>query len=157
MKLGLILQAVICALLFSLPVRAQIVKPIDRTKQADVNDKTLSFGDVPLNTLSQPTSDLSGSPLPKGELKFQDVGQKNADLKTLEMPTVSTPSLPRSNFTTRRAAADVPSDETNKKQAEQARKKAQINERQIRPFTPAGEEELKRQLNEPPLNAQDHH
>ncbi len=65
------------------------------------------------------------------------------------MNAVSTPSLPQSNFTTKPAAADVPSDKTGK-QAEEAKKKTPITERQIKPFTPAGEEELKHQLNDPP-------
>jgi hypothetical protein len=46
----------------------------------------------------------------------------------------------------------VSSDE-NGKQADQTRKKAQINERQIKPFNPPGEEDLKHQLNQPPLDA----
>jgi hypothetical protein len=156
MKLGFTLSIAIGAVLVSSPVYAQIVKPLDRTKQADVNDKTLNYGDLQFNNISQPMSDLPGSALSKGDLKLQDADQKKADLKMLEMHTVTTSSLPGSNFTTRRAEVDVTSDET-RKQSEQTRKKAQINERQIKPFTPTGEEELKHQLNEPPLDAQDHH
>jgi archaellum component FlaD/FlaE len=156
MKLGFTLSLAICAVLLSAPARAQLIKPIDRTKQADVNDKSLSFGDLQFNNLSQPMSDLPGSALSKGDLKLQDTEQKKADLKMLEMHTVTTSSLPSANFTTRRAEADVTSDET-KKQSEQTKKEAQIKDRQIKPFTPSGEEELKHQLNEPPLDVQSHH
>ncbi len=158
MKPGLTLLAVILAALLSTRAHAQIVKPIDTTKQADVN-KTVNFGDVQFDTLSQPTSVLPGSsPLSKGNLKFQDTDQKKVEFNGLEMSTISRPTLPMANFTAKRAAVDVPRDETKKqadqtrKQADQTKKQAQINGRQIRPFTPAGEEELKHQLNEPPLD-----
>jgi|SRR5580693_516078 hypothetical protein len=156
MKFGLTLLAVIFAATLSTRARAQIIKPLDRSKQADVNDKTLNFGDAPLGSLSQPMADLPGSPLSKGDLKLQDVDQKKTDFKSLELSTVSTTTLPKGNFTTRRAEADVPSDET-KKQSDQTKKDAPINKRQIKPFTPAGEQELKHQLNEPPLDAQTQH
>ncbi len=151
MKLGLTLLAVIFAASLFTPVHAQVLKPLDLTKQADVNNKTVDFGEVQFNSLSQPMSVLpGGSPLSKGNLKFQDLSQKKTDFNTLEMSTISKPTLPKANFTTRRAEIDVTSD-VAKKQSDQTTKKAHINERQIRPLTPAGEEELKRQLNEPPL------
>ena len=157
MKLGLTLLAVILAALLATPAHAQVLKPIDLTKQADVNDKTVNYGNVQFDTLSQPTSVLPSSPLSKGNLKFQDVDQKKRDinqqkldLKTVDMSTVSRPTLPKANFTAKRAEVDMSRGEP-RKQVEQTKKKAQINERQIRPFTPAGEEDLKHQLNEPPL------
>ncbi len=158
MKLGFTLLAVVLAASLSSPAQAQIVKPIDVTKQADVTGKTVNFGNVQFDTLSQPTRDLSGSSLSKGNLKFQDTDQEKAEFNTLGMSTISRPTLPQANFTTRRAAVDVPNDEARKqadqtrKQADQTRKKAQINGRQIPAFTPAGEKELKHQLNEPPLD-----
>jgi hypothetical protein len=156
MKRGLILLAVILAALLSPKIEAQIldqvIKPLDRSKQADVNEKTLSFGDVPMNTLSQPLKDLPGSPLSKGDLKLEQLDQKKAEFNTLpmNMNTVPTPSLPQANFNTQSAAADVPSDKTTKQAEEVKKKKTPITERQIKPFTPAGEEELKHQLNDPP-------
>jgi hypothetical protein len=156
MKFGLTLRTVILAAMLSMPVHAQIIKPLDRSKQADVNDKTLNFGDAPLGSLSQPMVELPGSPLSKGDLKLQDVDQKKTDFKSLELSTVSTATLPKGNFTTRRAEADVPSDET-RRQSDQTKKNAPINGRQIKPFTPAGEQELKHQLNESPLDAQTQH
>ena len=152
MKLGLTLLAVVLTGLVSPRVDAQFLKPIDPTKQADVNGKSVNYGDVQFDSLPQRTTEMSGAPLSKGDLKFQDLDQKRTTSKTLEMSIVSMPTLSKANFTAKRAAIDTPSDET-KKQAEQTKQKAKINERQIRAFTPAGEEELKRQLNEPALAA----
>jgi len=126
---------------------AQLLKPIDQTKRADVNDKSVNPGEVPFNTLSQPTHGLTNSALSTGGLKFQDVDTKSVDLKSVEYSTVSTPVLPQANFTAKRIA-DKPSDASDK-QLDYAKRKAPINDRQIRAFTPAGEEELKKQLNEP--------
>jgi len=48
MKLGLtLLVAILAASLFT-PVHAQVLKPLDLTKQADVNNKTVTFGEVPV-------------------------------------------------------------------------------------------------------------
>jgi hypothetical protein len=156
MKLELILLAVVLAALHPMPAHAQIVKPIDTTKQADVNGKTVNFSDLQFNTITQPTTALPSAPLSKGNLKFQDIYQKKTEFNTLEMSTISKPTLTQPtvaqvNFTTRRADVDVSNDES-RKQADQTRKKAPINGRQIRAFTPPGEEELKHQLNEPPLD-----
>ncbi len=153
MKPGFRLLVVILVALSPLKARAQFLRelsqPVDQTKQADVNQKTLSFGEVPLNTLSQPTKDLAGSPLTKGDLKLQQLDQKKAEFNTLPMPTVSEPLLPQANFTAKKAVADFPNDKTAK-QAEETAKKAPVTDRQIKPFTPAGEEELKHQLNDSP-------
>jgi hypothetical protein len=157
MKPGIILLAVILAALLSTLARAQVLQPIDRTKKADVNDKTINFSDVQFDTISQPMSVLPGAPLPKGNLKFQDIDQKKAEFNTLGMSTISKatldePTVVQANFKAKRAVVDVPNDD-NGKQADQTRKKAPINGRQIKPFNPSGEEDLKHQLNQPPLGA----
>jgi hypothetical protein len=145
----LLLAAALVGFLLPLGHAQQNVNPIDYTKQADVNKKTLTLGDVPFNTISQPTRDLPNrSPIAKGDLKLSGVDLKDMDLKTLEMNSVSTPVLPKTNFTGKRAAADKPNDLT-KKQVDQTKQVAPITDRQIRPFTPGGEEELKKQLNDP--------
>jgi exopolysaccharide biosynthesis protein len=156
MKLGLTLLAPLLAALLSTPVRAQIVKPIDPTKQADVSGKTVSFGDVQFDTLSQPARNFTDSSISKGTVKFQDVDQRKSDIhrqkmdfRTLDMSRVSEPTMTKANFTAKRAAVDMSSEPG--KQVEQTKKKAPISQRQIRPFTPSGEEDLKHQLNEPPL------
>jgi len=154
MKLGAIL--LVGALVAALSPRAGAWTsprtPIDRTKQADVNDKNVSFSDVPLGAISQPTRAEPRSPLTKGDLKLQGVDLNNVDLSTREMSTVSLSVLPKANFTAKHAAADKLNDKTSK-QVDHTTRKAPITDRQIRPFTDAGEEELKRQLNEPPLSA----
>jgi hypothetical protein len=157
MKPGLTLLALILAALLSTPTRAQVLQPIDRTKKADVSDKTVNFNNVQFDTISQPMSVLPRAPLSKGNLKFQDVDQKKSEFNTLDMSTISKttldkPTVAQVNFTTRRAEVDVPNDEI-RKQADQTKKKAQINGRQIKPFNPPGEEDLKHQLNQPPLDA----
>jgi hypothetical protein len=68
------------------------------------------------------------------------------NLKSIEMPTVPQPMLPQVNFTAKRAAADKVNDRGTR-QLDQTKQKAPITGRQIRPFTPGGEEELKKQLN----------
>jgi hypothetical protein len=159
MKPGLTLRnIIILAVLLSTSVYGQIVKPIDPTKQADVGGKTVNFSDLQFDTLSQPANGLAGSSVSKGNIKFQDVDQRKADIhrqkmdfNTVDMSTVSEPTVPRANFTARRADVDMSSEP--RKQVEQTKKKAPINDRQIRPFTPSGEEDLKHQLNEPPLGA----
>jgi hypothetical protein len=135
---------------FLLPLgHAQSGNPIDYTKQADVNKKNVMYGDLPFNTISQHTRELpNGSPIAKGDLKLSGVDLKDVDLKSVEMNSVSTPVLPKANFTAKRAAADKPNDLT-KKQVDQTKQVAPITDRQIRPFTPVGEEELKKQLNDP--------
>jgi hypothetical protein len=154
MKLGPILLAV--ALVAALSPRAGAwtnpLTPIDRTKQADVSGKNVSYGDMPFDTISQPSRDVPRSPLTKGDLKLQGVDLNNMDLSTRDMSTVSLPVLPKANFTAKRATVDKQNDQT-RKQVDHTTRKAPITDRQIRPFTPAGEEELKRQLNEPPLSA----
>lgn len=151
MKLGRILLVVALTGLVSPPTRAELLKPIDRTKQADVNGKNVSFGDVSFDAISQPTREVPQSPITRGDLKPRGADLKNVDLGTLEISTVSLPVLPKANFTAKHAAADKQNDQTSK-QVDRMSQKAPITDRQIRPFTPAGQEELKRQLSEPPLS-----
>ena len=129
-------------------LNAQILRPIDPNKKADVGDKSVKFGDAQLNTVSQPMADLPNAELSKGDLKLQNADTKSVtDLKVLEHPSVETHVLPQANFTAKRIATK--SSDANDKKLDDAKKKAPITERQIRPFTPGGEEELKKQLNEP--------
>ena len=129
-------------------LNAQLLKPIDQNKKADIGDKSVKPGDAQLNTISRPTLDLPNAELSKGDLKLQDADTKNVtDLKSLEYSTVETHVVPRANFTAKRIA--IKSNEANDKKLDDAKKKAPITGRQIRPFTPGGEEELKKQLNEP--------
>ena len=136
-----------------LPARApaqildQIKKPIDHTKQADVSDKTVTFGDLHLETVAQPThATPATSPLSKGNLQLQQLDLNQVDLKSAEMSTIPEPVLPQGNFSTKRAEADKANDAASH-QLDQSWQNAPITNRQIRPLTPKGEEELKKQLN----------
>ena len=152
MKLKRTVLAVALVGMWSLPAGALVdpLKPLDVDKQADAGGKNVSFGDVQFDTISKPTREMPKSALPKGDLKLEnvDVRDKNADLKMLEMSTVSMPVLPKANFTAKHAAVDKMNDE-GQKQVGQTKQKAPITDRQIRAFTPAGEEELKKQLKDP--------
>jgi hypothetical protein len=154
MKLGAILLVVALVAILSprAGARSNLLSPIDHTKQADINDKNLSYGDVSFDTISQPTRDEPPSPLIKGNVKLQGIDLNNVDLGTRDMSTVFLPILPKANFTAKRATVDKQNAPAGK-QLDHATRKAPITNRQIRPFTPAGEEELKRQLNEPPSHA----
>jgi hypothetical protein len=68
------------------------------------------------------------------------------DLKSIEMSTVSEPVLPQVNFSAKRAAVDKVNDQ-GARQLDQTKQKAPITSREIRAFTPGGEQELKKQLN----------
>jgi hypothetical protein len=151
MRLRPALLALALAGIVSPLVNAQVLKPIDINKQADVGGKNVSFSDLQFDSVSQPAHDLPGkSPLSKGNLKLQDADGNNhvVDLKMLDMPTVSTPVLQKTNFTAKRAAVDKQSD-LAEKQVSQTTQKASITNREIRAFAPSGEAELKKQLNEP--------
>ena len=125
----------------------QIKKPLDYSKQADVNGKTVTFGDLHYETVSQPTrAGSTTSPLSKGDLQLQRMELNEVNLKSVEMSTASEPVLPQVNFSAKRAAADKVNDQGTR-QLDQSKQKAPITGRQIRPLSPAGEEELKKQLN----------
>jgi hypothetical protein len=125
----------------------QIKKPIDYTKKADVGDRTVNFDDLHYGTVSQPSRTWSTpSPLSKSDLQLQSAELNEVKLKSVETSTVSEPMLPQVNFTAKRAAADKPNDQGSR-QLQQTKQKAPITSREIRPFAPGGEEELKKQLN----------
>lgn len=138
------------AVLLPAPLFAQILdqikKPIDYSKKADVSGKTVTFGDLHYETVSQPTRATSRtSPLTKGDLHLQRLDLHQVDLKSVEMSTVSEPVLPQVNFSAKRAAVDKVNDRADQ-QLPQTKLKAPITSRQIRPLTPQGEEELRKQL-----------
>jgi len=151
MRLRRAILAVVFAGIVSPVINAQIFKPIDIHKQADVGGKNVNFSDLHFDSVSEPTSDLSGKPpFSKGDLNLQDFDGKNrsVDLKMLVMPTVSTPELTKVNFTAKRAAVDKQNDLVEK-QVPETTQKAAITNREIRAFTPGGEQELKKQLRDP--------
>ena len=148
MKLHLTFLATALAVGLPLLADAQIIKPIDYRKQADVDNKTANFSDLQFGTVSQPTRDVSKAPITQGDLKLQGVDLNQMDLKMVDTSVVPTAVLPKANFTAKRATADKMNDQSDK-QLDQTKQKAPISERQIRAFAPGGEEALKKQLSEP--------
>jgi len=148
MKRLLTILAIALAGCLSPLANAQLIKPIDYKKQADVNDKNLNYGDLHFDTVSQPTRDMPKSPITKGDMKLQGADLNQMDLKMLDMSAIPTADLHKANCTAKRAAADKMNDQSAK-QLDQTKQKAPITERQIRAFVPGGEEQLKKQLNEP--------
>jgi hypothetical protein len=73
------------------------------------------------------------------------VETKTVDTRGLSYATVPVPVLPQQNFAAKRAvvAGNLPAAETVQTS------RAEINRRVIRPFTPAGAEELKEQFKNP--------
>ena len=150
MKRLLIILAIAVAGCLPRLAGAQIIKPIDYKKQADVNNKSVNYGDLQFDTISQPTRDIPKSPITKGDVKLQGVDLNQMDLKMLDMSTVPTADLPKENFKAKRAVADKMNDQSGK-QLDQTKQKAPITERQIRAFAPGGDEQLKKQLSAPAL------
>jgi len=143
----------LAALAALLPARSpaqvlqQITNPLDYNKRADVNGKNVTFSDRHYGTVSYPTrAGSTTSPLSKGDLQLQRVELNEVNTKSVEMSTLSEPVLPQVNFSAKRAAVDKVNDQSGR-QLDQTKQKPPITNRQIRPFTPAGEEELKKQLN----------
>jgi hypothetical protein len=76
---------------------------------------------------------------------FSQVELKNVDLQQLQLSGYRTQFVPMQNSTAKRAAiTEKPRDE---KQI--SRTKVPIKDREIHAYTPGGEKELKKQLNEP--------
>jgi len=127
----------------------QTIKPLDYSKQADVNGKIVHFDDLHFGTVSQPIRVSSkASPLSKGDLQFQTLELNKLNPNSVQLPTLPQPVLPKVNFAAKRAAVDKAIDQTSR-QLELSKQNAPITTRVIRPFTPGGEEELKNQLNTP--------
>jgi hypothetical protein len=125
----------------------QMKKPIDLTKQADVNGKNITFSDLHYQTISQPTRvPPASSAASNGDLQLQRLDLNEVRLKSAETSAIPEPVLPQVNFTAKRAVADKMNDQTNR-QLDQSYQNAPITNRQIRPFAPGGEEELRKQLN----------
>jgi len=148
MKLRLTILAMALAGCLAPLAGAQILKPIDLQKQADVNNKTVNYGNLQFDSISQSTRDVPNSPVTKGDLKLQRVDLNEVDFKTLDMSVVPTKILPQANFKAKRAAVDKLNDQSGK-QLDQSKQKAPITKRQIHPFEPGGEQELEKQLNDP--------
>jgi hypothetical protein len=136
---------------------AQVLRPVDPTKRADdVEGKDLQFGSAEFKTITTDTREMGRSSVSDkaAVLKGDVAGLKRLELQTLDLGTVTRTNLPFKNFTAKRAAVTdkvrLGKDLNDVRQAV-----APILQRQIRPFTPGGEEELKNQLNKPPLSVRE--
>lgn len=129
------------------PAGAQWLRPIDPRKQADVSGKMIEADDIELKLLSHPARETPRLSLSGRGLTLKQIHTKAVDLQTLELRTFSTETLPQAHFSAENAAVAGKKAQQAEKHLQQPR--APINSRQIRAFEPAGEEELKKQLNEP--------
>jgi hypothetical protein len=133
-------------LLLSVAASAQVLRPIDPRRTADASGKavempTINFGTLPQPTRTEPVSPLTGQMREPGKT----VETKRVDTTALQYATLPSKVLPQTNFTAKRAVVTgaLPAADTVKTP------RADIEKRVIRPVTPAGAEELKKQLNEP--------
>jgi hypothetical protein len=150
-RLCLIISCAAVITVFTAPVPAQILKPIDHNKLADdVSSKNLQFGSAEFNTIKMDTRETARSSVSdKTAVLKGNVGLNKLELQTLNLDNIIKTNLQFKNFTAKRAAiTDKARSDKDLSDVQQA--KAPIAKRQIRPFAPGGEEELKKQLNTPP-------
>ena len=139
---------------FSVSAAAQIIKPIDPGKRADdINHKIIDLGNVNLGTISTGMRQTTRSSLSDKNAHFNGVNLSDVELRSLNLSGVQMKALPQQNFTAKRAAVSG----QMHREAEVKTVKAPIKDRQIRAFTLAGEEELKKQLHDfpPPQSAKE--
>ena len=90
---------------FSFSAAAQILKPVDPTKQADdINNKNIDLGDVDLKTISPGMRQTEQSPLSGRKVNLKDVNLSETQLRSLNLSDTSMKTLPQQNFTAKRAA-----------------------------------------------------
>jgi hypothetical protein len=143
MKHSLILGLIAASV--TLQAVAQVFRPVDPTKQADVNNKTVTLPGVNFQTLPQGSRSFSTLTLPVNRpTQATDVQNRSVNLNTVSLPMITAPTLTRTNITFSDVAGTGKKLGTN----DLPTSIAPITNRQIRAFTPAGEEELKKQLNE---------
>ena len=142
MKRGLILGLITASV--TLSTVAQVFRPVDPSKQAEVNGKTVTLPSVNFQTLPQGSRSFSILSLPGNQpAQADDVQNKSVDLNVVSLPTITAPTLSKTNI----VFSDVAGKKLDTKDLSTAI--APITNRQIRAFAPGGEEELKKQLNTP--------
>jgi len=143
--------ALLMTILVAASASAQVLRQIDPSKNADASGKTVDLPTVNFDTVSQPTraqlvSPLSGQMRDRaGTVETKRVETKGVETSLLSHSTIPSTIVPQQNFSAKRAAlaSNVPPAERVKTPG------AKINKREIRPFTPAGNDELVKQLREP--------
>ena len=136
----------LAAVSVALNVMAQVFRPVDTSKQADVNGKFVALPTVSFQTLPQGSQSFSILSLPGNQpAQASDVQNKSVDLNAVSLPTITAPTLSQTNV----SLSDVASKDWTQATNALPPQVAPITNRVIRAFTPAGEEELKKQLNTP--------
>jgi hypothetical protein len=121
---------------------AQLVKPIDYSKIADIDTKSATLPTLNLNSQTEPSRTLSVLPMSDKQPELKQLQQNQLDLNNVDFSFINSRVLPQQNFTAKRAVVsdqllDQPFIKTDK---------APITSRQIKAYTPQGTEELKKQL-----------
>jgi hypothetical protein len=121
---------------------AQLIKPIDYHKIADIDTESATLPTLNLGTQAEPSRTLSVLPLSQKQPELKQLNQNQLDLNNADFSFINSRVLPQQNFTAKRAVVtdqllDQPFIKTDK---------APIASRQIKAYTPQGAEELKKQL-----------
>jgi hypothetical protein len=124
---------------------AQLLRRVDPNKEADLGNPNITAPTLNLETLPQPGRSLPPSALSGRERALNEVRFHDVTLGEARFHDVPTQRVPTQNFTSRRAAVS----EQFRSQRQVSHGAAPIPDRQIRPFMPGGEEELKEQLKIP--------
>jgi hypothetical protein len=134
-------------LLLAATASAQVLRPVDPSKLAEASGKKADVQTLKLDTLDQPTRAESTAPQSDKTPNMPAWnGSRAADISgSLPLEMYPTTTIPHQNFTAKRAVLPDKAPSTKPIKSEPAN----INKRVIKPFTPAGAEELKQQLNTP--------
>jgi hypothetical protein len=122
--------------------RAQLIKPIDYRKEADIDTKSANLPALNLHTQTEPSRTLSVLPFSNKQPELKQLQQNQLDLNGVDFSFINACVLPQQNFTAKRA---VISDQLLD-QPFITIPRAPITSRQIKAYTPQGTEELKKQL-----------
>lgn len=131
---------------FAAKTHAQLLEPIDFSKQADIDKQSAALPTLDLNTRVEPIRGLSLSPLSGKEPNLKWFQTHQVDLNTTEFSIIHLRTMPQQNFTAQRS---VVSDQMLVEPFVST-DTAPISDRQIKAYTPTGTEELKKQLSGTP-------
>ena len=148
-QLSLIVCCSMAVMIHASVARSQVFKPIDPSKRADdIQNKDVRFGTTESKTVTMNTKEMSRSPVSSKMVVLKgDVELNRLELQTLSLGTLTKSSLPQKNFTPKRAVIIVDKVRSEKELDDVRQTRAPVAQRQIRPFAPGGEEELKKQIN----------
>ena len=132
---------------------ADVFQRIDVNKQADVNGQTVNLPVLNFDSLPQTSRTLPIAPQSDRRTEpGKTIETSTVNLETLAFPTLDMQTVPKSNYKAKRAVvsgAPVTAPRIDPSATVPA-ERAKVNERVIRPLTPAGEQELKDQFHKTP-------